>query len=152
MNLHFIEDIKEFYASKPSKRIHDPSEALKQSLHAVCKDHEHLLENPHMTRVCCPLPMYLPKHASKSQREKFEAHRDFCYGVHAGMQGNSGSSKRAHDTVMHQNIIEAIVGEACKDLNFNKDHSKECCTSPGIMLGWSTDNDSVAKACGLARE
>ena len=156
MSLRFIKDIKEFYAHNPytAGNLHDAAHSFETSLKAVCSDEAHLVENPHMIRHCCPPLRHLPKHANDDLRIRYEIHRDFCYGVHGQFNNilHAESPKVSHETRMHQRVVEMVTAEACKNLDFNRGHAHECCTSPGLLLGWTTDHEGVAKACGLARQ
>lgn len=158
MSAHFIESVQEFYAKNKDvvvthhgTKIDDPGSKLHDSLFAMCTNANFLIENPHLSRTCCG-PMPMPKHMSEEQKKLYDKRNNFCWMVNTGIKPFDDTSVLSHDAHEHHSLVTSIAGGACKDVSFNNKHSTECCTSPGLLLGWTTDDEEVARTCGVARQ
>ena len=156
-----MNDLQTFF-KQDAQRIRDPGLAasaanVQDDLRAVCSDAEHIRDNPHMIRVCCPPMRRLPKHALPELKSAYLAQVDHCYRVNSGW-GYDGETvnrfekqKLAYETRQRQNRMDSVVREACRDGDFAKAHADYCCVAPGFNLGFPHDSAPVAHACGLAQ-
>lgn len=162
MSYHFMENIKTFYENNPDVSVHlhgkkvaQPEAELERALGSICKNANFLIENPHLTRVCCDpgdIQTYAEKANTDEARKILHKTIDFCWNVNSGVKPFDDTSVLTHKAHEDHAIVKAIVGEACKDVDFNTKNATTCCTSPGLALGFPTDNERVAHACGLARQ
>ena len=154
---YFNEDLRDFFAKdRPgvNPAIARAAMHYEDALKAVCADADHLVQTPRMLRTCCPPLKRLAANASAQLKRAVEEHVDHCYRARAGW-GSEHSSEAtrhriAHETGKQQDIVDAVVTEACSDSKFAKDHRDVCCVATSTSLGMSPDSEAVAKACRIA--
>ena len=162
MSVHFIEGVKAFYADNPDvavthhgKKITNPADTLEKSLFSLCNNPNYIIENSHLSRVCCDAEMFRHHKRSKMtehERDLFDQRLKMCWMVNSGTKPYDDTSILTHKANEDHALVTTIAGGACKDIDFNNKHSTECCTSPGLVLGFSNDDERVAHACGVARQ
>lgn len=161
MSLHFTEDLHKFF-TQTSEKTHHPAIAraasnFSEDLRAVCSDVDHLSQNPHMLRICCPPMRRLPKDASSALKAAHDAQVDHCFRANVGWgydrktNNEADKQRMAFETRRRQKVVDIVTDEACKDSDFARAHADACCVSPGFNLGFPGDSQPVARACGLAQ-
>lgn len=161
MTQRFAQDLKKFYEHN-EKAFHpaviSAAKHYDESFKAVCADVDHLSENTHMLRVCCPPMRPLPDDASPELRTAFQEHVNHCYRANVGWGYDRSATtfadrqRAAYESKRHQKLVEIVSSVACMDVDFNRSHIDVCCSTPGLVLGWTNDNEPVARVCGTARQ